>query len=112
MLSYLREHPGSSPREIADALGESLAVVRVVLTRLRDRGVVARGEEGRYYVVASAVHGVGRGDVRRPVSYEIQGADFEAIVLRIRELEGRVKKLEEELDRVKKRLGDVCGPTS
>ncbi len=104
LLSYLREHPGSSPREIADALGESLTVVRVILNRLRDRGVVARGEEGRYYVVASTVHGVGRSDVRRHVSYVMQSADLDAIVLKLRELEERVERLEEELDKIRRRL--------
>jgi len=65
LLSYLRDHPGSGPREIADALGEPLQRVRLALARLRDRGLVARGEEGRYYAVAHLVKGIGRGDVRR-----------------------------------------------
>jgi len=46
ILNYLKRHPNSKPREIADALGFSLVVVRSSLYRLRERGLVARTSRG------------------------------------------------------------------
>ena len=93
VLSYLRDHPGSSPREIADALGEPLQRVRAALQRLRDAGLAARGDEGRYYAVAPAVQGLPRRELRRPGSYGLRG-DLDAVVERLALLEERVERLE------------------
>ncbi len=46
VLKFLRENPESKPREIADYLGISYSLVRAILYRLRDRGLVARGVHG------------------------------------------------------------------
>ncbi|ABM80562.1 BlaI/MecI/CopY family transcriptional regulator [Hyperthermus butylicus] len=102
LLSYLREHPGSSPREIADALGEPLQRVRAALARLRNRGLVARGEEGHYYVVAPAVRGLSRREVRRPVSTTLHG-DLDALVEAIEDLRRRIEELEERVARLEER---------
>jgi len=104
VLAYLREHQGARPREIADALGESLATIRRALTRLRDAGLVTRGEEGRYYVVAYAVHGLGARELRRRVSKRLE-PDCEALAARLAELERRLAELEERMQR----LEEVCG---
>ncbi len=103
LLSFLRDHPGSSPREIADALGEPLQRVRAALARLRDRGLVARGEEGHYYVVATAVRGPGLREVRRSVIHTLP-ADLDALAERLAGLETRLRVLEERL----RRLEEVC----
>ncbi|MGC9009693.1 MAG: FaeA/PapI family transcriptional regulator [Sulfolobales archaeon] len=46
ILEFLKKHPNSRPREIADALGFSIVVVRSSLYRLRERGYVARTSRG------------------------------------------------------------------
>ncbi len=99
ILAYLRDHPGSSPREIADALGEPISHIRRALTRLRDRGLVARGEEGRYYAVASAVKGISPRELRRNVRHDLK-PDLEALVEVLEELEARLSSLERRLRRI------------
>jgi len=46
IIEYLKQHPNAKPREIADYLGVSPRVVRAILTRLRNKGVVIRSEKG------------------------------------------------------------------
>ncbi|KSW12132.1 hypothetical protein CF15_05030 [Pyrodictium occultum] len=104
VLSYLRDHPGSGPREIADALGEPLQRVRAALQRLRDAGLAARGEEGRYYAVAPAVRGLPRRELRRPGGHFSPG-DLEAVVAKLAELEERVGMLEAAVERLLRRCG-------
>ncbi len=52
ILEYLRKHPNSKPREIADSLGFSIVAVRSSLYRLRERGYVARTSRG--YIAKSS----------------------------------------------------------
>jgi len=46
IIEYLKQHPNAKPREIADYLGVSPRVVRVILTRLRNKGIVIRSDKG------------------------------------------------------------------
>lgn len=46
VIEYLKHHPNAKPREIADYLGVSPRIVRVILTRLRNRGIVVCSEKG------------------------------------------------------------------
>ncbi len=108
VLAYLKEHPGSSPREIADALGEPVSRIRRVLGRLRDRGLVARGEEGKYYAVAIAVKGIAPRELRRRVSHELE-PDLEALQALIEELIARLDSLERRVKRLEVRLEEECG---
>jgi len=52
ILKYLIENPGATPREIADNIGVSISTVRKILYKLRDRGLVRRGETG--YIATKA----------------------------------------------------------
>ncbi len=105
VLAYLRDHQGAGPREIADALGEPLTAIRRALARLRDAGLVARGEEGRYYAVAYAVKGPGPLELRRRVSHRL-GPDCEALAARLEDLERAVKLLDERLRRLEEKCRD------
>ena len=53
VVQFLKAKPGATPREIADALGISLNLVRIILSKLRESGIVARGGRG-YYVRLSS----------------------------------------------------------
>ncbi|BEP17967.1 hypothetical protein PYJP_13190 [Pyrofollis japonicus] len=103
LLSFLKEHPGSSPREIADALGEPLQKVRSVLAKLRDRGLVARGDEGKYYAVMPALRGLPRRDVRKNVVHRLS-PDVEALLVAIEELRARIEILEKRVEELAKEL--------
>ena len=108
VLAYLREHPGAGPREIADALGEPLARIRLALQRLRDRGLVARGDEGHYYAVAPQLRGPVPRELRRRVLHFQQG-DLEALWERIAEMEERLGRLEEEVRRLRRECREARG---
>ena len=111
LLSYLKDNPGSSPREIADALGEPLTRIRIALARLRDQGLVARGEEGKYYVVSGALQGIARRDVRRKTSYRLE-PDIGTLLDLVENLIARTTALEEKVKRVEERLRELeelCG---
>ncbi len=57
IVEYLKSNPGAMPREIADALGISVGMVRIALLRLRESGYVVRSSKGGY-VVKSGAEGV------------------------------------------------------
>jgi len=50
VLAFLKNNPGATPREIADALGMPLSSVRAALYRLREAGYVVRSTKGGYVV--------------------------------------------------------------
>jgi len=54
IVEYLKSNPGAMPREIADALGISVGMVRIALLRLRESGYVIRSSKGGYVVKSSA----------------------------------------------------------
>jgi len=50
VLAFLKNNPGATPREVADALGLPYNVVRYALLRLREAGYVVRSPRGGYLV--------------------------------------------------------------
>lgn len=54
IIEYLKSNPGAMPREIADALGVSIGMVRIALLRLRESGYVVRSGKGGYVVKSGA----------------------------------------------------------
>ncbi|MEO3993324.1 MAG: winged helix-turn-helix transcriptional regulator [Desulfurococcaceae archaeon TW002] len=54
VIEYLKTNPGAMPREIADALGVSIGMVRIALLRLRELGYVVRSGKGGYVVKSSS----------------------------------------------------------
>jgi len=46
IIEYLKQHPNAKPRETADYLGVSPRVVRAILTRFRNKGIVIRSDKG------------------------------------------------------------------
>lgn len=107
VLNYLRSNPGATPREIADALGVSLASVRVAINRLRELGYVIRSSKGGYVPRVSQDTVVTYDYTRSSTSY-IVGDDLlktvNELVSKVGELEGRVRRLEDEVKLIKKSL--------
>ncbi len=56
ILKYLKENPGSTPREIADNVGVSINTVRRILYFLRDKGLVKRVDRGYIAVIHVSSH--------------------------------------------------------
>jgi biotin operon repressor len=112
VLSYLRVNPGATPREIADALGISLASVRIAINRLRELGYVIRSSKGGYVVRVSQELPTPTeivSNTRSTVQDSQQGISFDSIIKllnelssKVSELEGRVGKLEKEVNYIKK----------
>ncbi len=109
VLAFIKENPGSSPREIADALGIPYGSVRSAIMRLREAGYLIRSSRGGYVVRAGLPEGLEEelGVPEQRVRNEDLRAFTEAInELRalIGSLEERVSKLEKELNLLKKGL--------
>ncbi|RLG78343.1 MAG: hypothetical protein DRO14_00850 [Thermoprotei archaeon] len=105
VLAFLKNNPGATPREIADALGMPLSSVRAALYRLREAGYVVRSSKGGYVVRVTP-------PVINEEHAELSSKDLEKIkdvveqLMRavdtlkneVSRLSSRVKKLEQELD--------------
>jgi biotin operon repressor len=117
VLSYLKVNPGATPREIADALGISLASVRIAINRLRELGYVIRSSKGGYVVRVSQELPTPTeivSNTRSTVQDSQQGIGFDSIIKllnelssKVNELEGRVGKLEKEVNYIKKSLPKI-----
>jgi hypothetical protein len=57
ILRYLREHPGSQPKAIADALGLNHNTARQTCTRMADAGQLVKDATGRYFADPADVAG-------------------------------------------------------
>jgi len=102
ILRYLRENPGATPRAIADALGISLAQVRVALNRLRDSGYVTRIPGGGYYARASPGSDAAPEVERAPPTPAPGGAPDT-----LKELEGEIRELRQRLEKLEKEVREL-----
>ncbi len=102
ILRYLKENPGATPRAIADALGISLAQVRIVLNRLRDSGYVTRVPGGGYYART-----LPSPDTTSEVDVERASGTPAVVPSTIKELEDEIKELRQRLDRLEKEVREL-----
>jgi len=127
VIEYLKQHPNAKPREIADYLGVSPRIVRAILTRLRNRGIVARSEKG--YILKGSEAGVGEVfervvEAERGVTESLEGSRaaitfstaqqeaqrIQSIGLRsFTDLENRVSRIEAEVSEIRRALEDLRG---
>lgn len=111
MLNYLRNNPGATPREIADAIGVSLASVRTAINKLRESGLVIRSSRGGY--VARVLQDLNIAEY--PVNKRLAGGfsidDLTKVIndllARVNELSERIAKLENEVKFIKKSLPNI-----
>jgi len=77
IVEYLKSNPGAMPREIADALGISVGMVRIALLRLRESGYVIRSSKGGYVVKSSTedmeTQGLAETDTYEGVRKKVRG---------------------------------------
>ena len=105
VLAFLKNNPGATPREIADALGMPLSSVRAALYRLREAGYVVRSSKGGYVVrVTPPVISEG---LAEPSSRDLDKIKniveqlmnvVDSLKNEVSKLSLRIKKLERELD--------------
>lgn len=48
VINYLKENPGASIREIAEALGLNYSIIRTIVYKLRSSGIISKSERGFY----------------------------------------------------------------
>ena len=117
VLAFLKNNPGATPREIADALGIPLSSVRAALYRLREAGYVVRSTRGGYVVrvtpslITEVPAGVSSEDLREIKNLINQlVSTVSSLKEEVDRLSTRVKKLEHELNLLRKaysRLNEV-----
>ncbi len=109
VLAFLKNNPGATPREVADALGLPYNVVRYALLRLREAGYVIRSPRGGYLVRVGfpALDDVevtqGESSSSRPdISVAELVGTIEELKSVVMELKARVDRLEQEINLLKK----------
>ncbi len=111
VLSYLKNNPGATPREIADAIGVSLASVRAAINKLRESGLVIRSSRGGYVARVSSdlntVEYPASKRAARGFSIDDLTNVVNDLLAKIDELSERVAKLEGEIKFIKKSLPDI-----
>ncbi len=91
VLTYIKDNPGATPREIADALGLPLSSVRAAIMRLREAGYIIRQSRGGYVVRVALPPGiVGEGRIE----------EFEELVNMIKDLGRKVEEISKRLSRL------------
>jgi len=96
VLAFIRDNPGVTPREIADALGMPLWDVRKIIYKLREEGYVVRSSKGYVARVAPpSTYGIslkGSED-----SYSLIKDEVNQLRKELQDLKARVEKLEAQL---------------
>ncbi|MEM0454115.1 MAG: helix-turn-helix domain-containing protein [Sulfolobales archaeon] len=114
VLSYLRTHPGATPREVADALGIGLTSVRIAINRLRELGYVIRSSRGGY-VVRIATNNVTPYDNAINLKQHSDNNELlktiNELVNKVDELEARIRKLEDDVKYIRKSLPKISVKT-
>ena len=105
VLSYLKKHPYSKPREIADGLGFSIVTVRYSLLRLRERGLVVRTSKG-YVARGYAAREPGAGEIPAPQEPGSR-REIEDLRDRVSELEKTLEDVLENLSRLEKEVSEL-----
>ena len=105
VLAFIKENPGVTPREIADALGLPYNAVRAALMRLREAGYLIRSSKGGYVVRAALPSGLE--DELRTSSVSLRTsstAGIEHLINEVEELRNYVSDLRERVERLEKEL--------
>jgi len=105
VIAFLKNNPGATPREIADALGMPLSSVRAALYRLREAGYVVRSTKGGYVVrvvppvISEGVSEPGSRDLDKIKDIiEDLVSTVNYLKNEVKRLGSRIRKLEQELD--------------
>ena len=105
VLAFIKENPGATPREIADALGLPYNAVRGALMRLREAGYLIRSSKGGYVVRAGLPSGL-EDELRTPSvsSRTSSTAGIEYLINEVEELRNYVSDLKERVEKLEKEL--------
>ncbi len=96
VLAFIRDNPGVTPREIADALGMPLWEVRRIIYRLREEGYVVRSSKGYVARVAPpSTYGITLKGAEE--GYAMLNNEVSELRRELEELMARVEKLEEQV---------------
>jgi len=113
VLNFLKENPGSKPREIAEALGISYNRVRIALYKLREKGLVMRTEKGytaTYRAEFRPFREEGKHIVLRQVREDaVQTLSEKLSILekKVSTMERRIEEVENVLEKLKTEIRDL-----
>jgi len=110
VIKFLRARPGATPREIADALGVSLNLIRAVLMRLREEGIVVRGDKGYYARVAPTKYDVGTEEIfeeGKISAGKVTTSVPHEYIEEVNNLKSMVSNLAKELDDLKNQVKEI-----
>ncbi len=105
VLQFLKDNPGATPREIADALGIPLSLVRISLTRLRESGHVVKSSRGGYLVRVSRLIDLKEyGESLNLSRGSVPQTDIERIFESLNEIKKDINELRNRLDKVESEI--------
>jgi len=107
---YLKNNPGATPREIADALGISLNLVRALLRKLRESGYIMKSSRGGYVVRITKLHEESvENSVGEEVAIDISKSPRSEVMISdvAREVRDLIKKLMSEIESLRERVGRI-----
>lgn len=96
VLAFIRDNPGVTPREIADALGMPLREVRRIIYRLREEGYVVRSSKG-YVARVSPPSTYGITLKGTEEGYAALSNEVGELRRELEELKARVERIEEQI---------------
>lgn len=103
IINYLRENPGASIREIAEALGLSYSIVRSILYKLRNSGVVSKSEKG-FYILRERTRYISPKRGVTQTSINVISDNVEYLRSSINEIMKRIENLEMKYENIHKDL--------
>ncbi len=108
VLAFIKENPGATPREIADALGIPYSSARSAILRLREAGYLIRSSKGGYIVRSALPSGLDEELSGIPSKESAGSSELRELTKGLRELReivedlrGRVERLEHEINILK-----------
>ena len=106
IIEYLKSNPGAMPREIADALGISIGMVRIALLRLRELGYVVRSSKGGYVVKSSSK------DIESYGLTDVDTRGEQQKIIKKDNLDTEINELRSEVNELKKVIESLCEKVS
>ncbi len=108
VIEYLKLHHTAKPSEIANYLGVSVKLVRVILFRLREKGIVVKTDRGYTLKVDANINSVDeRLSIEVDTAKNSMGVDAREFELRVLELSNKLSTLEKRISNIENILNEL-----
>jgi len=102
IINYLKENPGASIREIAEALGLNYNIVRTIIYKLRSNGIISKSEKG-FYILRDRSRYAGLKDTTK-TNVDTLVDTMEQLRSLVNEITKRIESLELKYENISKDL--------